>query len=65
MDLTTEEGVREFYSNSYPEHFDSTATSGNAYYRWNYSWTRTNLESILNTYLRMYGNTGWVRPARR
>lgn len=63
LDLMTEEGVRTFYSSVYPEHFDSTATSANPYYRWTYSWTRTNLESILNQFLRMYGNTGWVRPA--
>lgn len=63
LDLTTEEGVRTFYSNTYPEHFDSTAASGNPYYRWTTTWTRTNLESILNTYLRTYGKTGWVAPA--
>lgn len=63
LDLTTEEGVREFYSNNYPQHFDSQAVSGNPYYRWTATWSRTNLEGILNTYLRMYGTSGWVQPA--
>jgi len=63
LDLTTEEGVRTFYTNTYPEHFDSQAVSGNAYYRWTATWTRANLETILNTYLRVYGTSGWVTPA--
>lgn len=63
LDLTTEEGVRAFYSTTYPEHFDSQAVSANPYYRWTASWTRTNLESILNNFLRTYGTSGWVMPA--
>jgi SpoIID/LytB domain protein len=63
LDLTTEDGVRTFFSNTYDDQFDSKAVSGNSYYRWTQTWNRTTLETILNTYLRMYGASGWVEPA--